>query len=215
MIKLEESNISKINNFISNHYKAILISIFMIIFLSLFAYLCIRVDRYLQHQEEVKQPTVMTPQQATDPNYLQNTKDMSKDDAAKTTVIIERAQQGYTQPSSSMTVISTSPTEAAKQVQERIIEQDPTVPKEALDKSDRTIVAPQPENKDYQVGVYKINLSKRWSIGTGIGTLDGQTYIPITAERLYKNDRSIEIQGNFNTAKNKFDGVQIVHKWYF
>lgn len=187
----------------------------MVIFLSLFAYLCIRVDRYLQHQEEVKQPTVMTPQQATDPNYLQNTKDMSKDDAAKTTIIIERAQQGYTQPSSSMTVISTSPTEAAKQVQERIIEQDPTVPKEALDKSDRTIVAPQPENKDYQVGVYKINLSKRWSIGTGIGTLDGQTYIPITAERLYKNDRSIEIQGNFNTAKNKFDGVQIVHKWYF
>lgn len=212
---MEESNISKINNFISNHYKAILISIFMIIFLSLFAYLCIRVDRYLQHQEEVKQPTVMTPQQATDPNYLQNTKDMSKDDVAKTTAIIERAQQGYTQPSSSMTVISTSPTEAAKQVQERIIEQDPTVPKEALDKSDRTIVAPQPENKDYQVGVYKINLSKRWSIGTGIGTLDGQTYIPITAERLYKNDRSIEIQGNFNTAKNKFDGVQIVHKWYF
>ena len=212
---MEESNISKINNFISNHYKAILISIFMFIFLSLFAYLCIRVDRYLQHQEEVKQPTVMTPQQATDPNYLQNTKDMSKDDAAKTTVIIERAQQGYTQPSSSMTVISTSPTEAAKQVQERIIEEDPTVPKEALDKSDRTIISPQPENKDYQVGVYKINLSKRWSIGTGIGTLDGQTYIPITAERLYKNDRSIEIQGNFNTAKNKFDGVQIVHKWYF
>lgn len=212
---MEESNISKINNFISNHYKAILVVIFMTIFLFLFAYLCIRVDRYLQHQEEVKQPTVMTPQQATDPNYLQNTKDMSKDDAAKTTIIIERAQQGYTQPSSSMTVISTSPTEAAKQVQERIIEQDPTVPKEALDKSDRTIVAPQPENKDYQVGVYKINLSKRWSIGTGIGTLDGQTYIPITAERLYKNDRSIEIQGNFNTAKNKFDGVQIVHKWYF
>lgn len=212
---MEESNISKINNFISNHYKAILVVIFMTIFLFLFAYLCIRVDRYLQHQEEVKQSTVMTPQQVTDPNYLQNIKDMSKDDAAKTTIIIERAQQGYTQPSSSMTVISTSPTEAAKQVQERIIEQDPTVPKEALDKSDRTIVAPQPENKDYQVGVYKINLSKRWSIGTGIGTLDGQTYIPITAERLYKNDRSIEIQGNFNTAKNKFDGVQIVHKWYF
>ena len=212
---MEESNISKINNFISNHYKAILVVIFMTIFLFLFAYLCIRVDRYLQYQEEVKQPTVMTPQQVTDPNYLQNTKDMSKDDAAKTTIIIERAQQGYTQPSSSMTVISTSPTEAAKQIQERIIEQDPTVPKEALDKSDRTIVAPQPENKDYQVGVYKINLSKRWSIGTGIGTLDGQTYIPITAERLYKNDRSIEIQGNFNTAKNKFDGVQIVHKWYF
>ena len=212
---MDESNISKINSFILNHYKAILISIFMIIFLFLFAYLCIRVDKYIQHQEEVKQPTVMTPQQATDSNYLQNTKDMSKDDAAKTTVIIERTQQGYTQPSSSMTIISTSPTEAAEQVQERIIEQDPTVPKEALDKSDRTIVAPQPENKDYQVGVYKINLSKRWSIGTGIGTLDGKTYIPITAERLYKNDRSIEIQANFNTAKNKFDGVQIVHKWYF
>lgn len=212
---MNEDKINSFKSFIDNHYKAILVSIFMIIFLSLFAYLCIRVDRYLQKKEEIKEPTIMTTEQATNPNYLQNTKDMSKDDATKTAIIIERAQQGTTQPSSSMTVISTSPTEAAKQVQERIIEKDPTVPKEALDKSDRTIISPQPENKDYQVGVYKINLSKRWSIGTGIGTLDGQTYIPVSAERLYKNNRSIEIQGNYNTNKNKMDGMQILHKWYF
>lgn len=208
-----------IDNFVSNHYKAILITIFMIIFLFLFAYLCIRIDRYLQnqekHQEEVKQPTVMTPAQSTNPNYLQNTKDMNKDDATKTAIIIERAQQGTTQPSSTVIVTAPNPTQAAEQVKERIIQQDPTMPKEALDKSDRTIVSTQPENKDYQVGVYKINLSKRWSIGTGIGSLDGQTYIPITAERLYKNNRSLEIQANYNTSKNKFDGGQIVHKWYF
>lgn len=212
---MNEDKLSAFTNFIDNHYKAILISIFMIVFLSLFAYLCISVDRYLQKKEEVKEPTVITSQQATNPNYLQNTKDMSKDDATKTAIIIERAQQGTTQPSSSMTVISTSPTEAAKQVQERIIEKDPTVPKEALDESDRTIISPQQDNKEYQVGVYKINLSKRWSIGTGIGSLDGQTYIPIAAERLYKNNRSIEIQGNYNPSKNQIDGVQIMHKWYF
>ena len=98
---------------------------------------------------------------------------------------------------------------------EKIEQKDPTLPPEALEKTDKTIIAEQPENKDYQVGVYKINLSKRWSIGTGLGQLDNKTYVPISFERLYKNNKSIEVQGNFDLEKKKINGVQVMHKWYF
>ena len=50
------------------------------------------------------------------------------------------------------------------------------MPAEALTKSDRTVVAPQPENKDYQVGVYKINLDKRRKVKAGVTQVDAHTY---------------------------------------
>nr|DAL58558.1 MAG TPA_asm: hypothetical protein [Caudoviricetes sp.] len=160
-------------------------------------------------------PVIMTPEQATNPNYLQNKENMNRTDAEKTTVIIEKAQQGQIQPSSTIVIQAPTPEKATEVVKEKIEQKDPTLPPEALEKTDRTIIAEQPENKDYQVGVYKINLSKRWSIGTGVGQLDNKTYVPIAVERLYKNNRSIEIQGNFDLDKKKINGVQVMHKWYF
>lgn len=160
-------------------------------------------------------PVIMTPEQATNPNYLQNKENMNKTDAEKTTVIIEKAQQGQIQPSSTIVIQAPTPEKATETVKEKIEQKDPTLPPEALEKTDRTIITEQPENKDYQVGVYKINLSKRWSIGTGVGQLDNKTYVPISFERLYKNNRSIEVQGNFDLDKKKINGVQIMHKWYF
>ena len=160
-------------------------------------------------------PVIMTPEQASNPNYLQNKENMNKTDAEKTTVIIEKAQQGQVQPSSTIVIQAPTPEKATETVKEKIEQKDPTLPPEALEKTDRTIIAEQPENKDYQVGVYKINLSKRWSIGTGLGQLDNKTYVPISFERLYKNNRSIEVQGNFDLEKKKINGVQVMHKWYF
>lgn len=160
-------------------------------------------------------PVIMTPEQATNPNYLQNKENMNRTDAEKTTVIIEKAQQGQVQPSSTIVIQAPTPEKATEVVKEKIEQKDPTLPPEALEKTDRTIIAEQPENKDYQVGVYKINLSKRWSIGTGLGKLDNKTYVPISFERLYKNNRSIEVQGNFDLEKKKINGIQVMHKWYF
>lgn len=160
-------------------------------------------------------PTIMTPEQVTNPNYLQNKENMSRTDAEKTTVIIEKAQQGQVQPNSTIVIQAPIPEKATEVVKEKIEQKDPTLPPAALEKTDKTIIAEQPENKDYQVGVYKINLSKRWSIGTGLGQLDNKTYVPISFERLYKNNRSIEVQGNFDLEKKKINGVQIMHKWYF
>ena len=184
------SILNSIWNFIVNNYAKILIALLVII-LTIFCYtIYIKVEDIANHQKEVKQETIMTPQQATDSNYLRNTKDMSKDDAQKAVVIIEKTQSGQIQPAGTVIVQAQSAEKATEIVKEKIQEKDPSMPPEAFEKTDRTIVTEQPNNKDYQVGVYKINLSKRWSVGTGVGVNDGDLYIPISAERLYKNNRS-------------------------
>lgn len=203
----------EIKDFLSK-YKTPIAFIIIVIIFSVVIGLMFKKIIDLQSDLDSK-PTIMTPEQATNPNYLQNKENMSRTDAEKTTVIIEKAQQGQVQPNSTIVIQAPTPEKATEVVKEKIEQKDPTLPPEALEKTDRTIIAEQPENKDYQVGVYKINLSKRWSIGTGLGQLDNKTYVPISFERLYKNNKSIEVQGNFDLEKKKINGVQIMHKWYF
>lgn len=203
----------EIKDFLSK-YKTPIAFIIIVIIFSVVISLMFKKIIDLQSDLDSK-PTIMTPEQATNPNYLQNKENMSRTDAEKTTVIIEKAQQGQVQPNSTIVIQAPTPEKATEVVKEKIEQKDPTLPPEALEKTDRTIIAEQPENKDYQVGVYKINLSKRWSIGTGLGQLDNKTYVPISFERLYKNNKSIEVQGNFDLEKKKINGVQIMHKWYF
>lgn len=203
----------EIKDFLSK-YKTPIAFIIIVIIFSVVIGLMFKKIIDLQSDLDSK-PTIMTPEQATNPNYLQNKENMSRTDAEKTTVIIEKAQQGQVQPNSTIVIQAPTPEKATEVVKEKIEQKDPTLPPEALEKTDRTIIAEQPENKDYQVGVYKINLSKRWSIGTGLGQLDNKTYVPISFERLYKNNRSIEVQGNFDLEKKKINGVQVMHKWYF
>lgn len=210
-----KSILNSIWNFIVNNYAKILIVLLIIVF-TVFCYkIYNKVEEVVNHQKEVKQETIMTPQQATDSNYLRNTKDMSKDDAQKAVVIIEKAQSGQIQPAGTVIVQAPSAEKATEIVKEKIQEKDPSMPPEAFEKTDRTIIAEQPDNKDYQVGVYKINLSKRWSVGTGVGVNDGDMYIPISAERLYKNNRSLEFQVNVDAGTARPNGGQILHKWYF
>lgn len=203
----------EIKDFISK-YKTPIVFIIIVIIFSVVIGLMFKKIVDLQSDLDSK-PVIMTPEQATNPNYLQNKENMSRTDAEKTTVIIEKAQQGQVQPNSTIVIQAQTPEKATEVVKEKIEQKDPTLPPEALEKTDRTIIAEQPENKDYQVGVYKINLSKRWSIGTGLGQLDNKTYVPISFERLYKNNKSIEVQGNFDLEKKKINGVQVMHKWYF
>lgn len=203
----------EIKDFLSK-YKTPIAFIIIVIIFSVIIGLMFKKIIDLQSDLDSK-PVIMTPEQATNPNYLQNKENMNRTDAEKTTVIIEKAQQSQVQPNSTIVIQAPTPEKATKVVKEKIEQKDPTLPPEALEKTDRTIIAEQPENKDYQVGVYKINLSKRWSIGTGLGQLDNKTYVPISFERLYKNNKSIEVQGNFDLEKKKINGVQVMHKWYF
>ena len=133
--------------------------------------------RYHAHtQDALRQAQVMTAEQAQDAETLRERLRISEGQAQQLARAVERAQQGKTQPITHVTVTAPTVERAAAQVQERINKHDTTLPAEALAKSDRTVVAPQPDNKEYQVGVYKINLDKRHKIKTGVTQVDSHTY---------------------------------------
>lgn len=127
-------------------------------------------------QETLRQAQVMTEEQARDADTLRERLRISEGQAQQLVRAVERAQEGKVQPVAHVTVTAPTVERAAAQVQERINKHDTTLPAEALEKTDRTVVAPQPDNKDYQVGVYKINLDKRRKIKAGVTQIDSRTY---------------------------------------
>ena len=204
-------------NYIMQYIKAHIIDFILLIVLIVVLYFLYQLyqDNTRLKQELSSKPVLMTSQQATDPNYIRNTTGMDKQSAEKTTVIIEKAQQGQLQPQGSVVIQAPSPEKAVEVIYEKIQNKDPVMAPEALEKSDKTIIAPQPENQDYQVGVYKINLQKKNSIGIGVGHNDGKTYVPVAYERLYSKTKAIEVQANLDVDKKKIQGGQIMHKWFF
>lgn len=154
--------------------KQIIIAILCILILAVVGAL---VYRYHAHtQEALRQAQVMTEEQARDADALRERLRISEGQAEQLARAVERAQEGKTQPITHVTVTAPTVERAAAQVQERINKRDTTLPAEALAKSDRTVVAPQPDNKDYQVGVYKINLDKRRKVKAGVTQIDSHTY---------------------------------------
>jgi len=133
--------------------------------------------RYHAHtQEALRQAQIMTEEQARDADTLRERLRISEGQADQLARAVERAQQGKVQPVTHVTVTAPTVERAAAQVQERINKHDTTLPPAALEKTDRTVVAPQPDNKDYQVGVYKINLDKRRKVKAGVTQVDSRTY---------------------------------------
>ena len=167
-------------------------------------------------QDRLDKAEQVTAEQAQDIDYMQEKLDTNKEQTKETITIIKEAQQNQIPPTTHITVQAPSLPDAVQQTTERIQEQDPTLPPEALEETDKTIVAPQPENKEYQVGVYKIDLQKDWSVGTGLGVYNGDVYVPVSVSRQYDNNKAVEVQVNLDPSKDmKLEGVQVMHKWYF
>lgn len=167
-------------------------------------------------QDRLDKAEQVTAEQAQDIDYMQEKLNTNKEQAKETITIIKEAQQNQIPPTTHITVQAPSLPDAVQQTTERIQEQDPTLPPEALEETDKTIVAPQPDNEEYQVGVYKIDLQKDWSVGTGLGVHNGDVYVPVSVSRQYDNNKAVEVQVNLDPSKNmKLEGVQVMHKWYF
>ena len=128
------------------------------------------------HKEPPEKIEVATPEQVRNPYYLENHFQIPETQAKETVKIIERAQTGKTQPAADFKVIAQTPQEAVTQVKSRIEKKDETLPKAALEKTDKTIVTEQPENKEHDVGVYKINLRKDHKIKVGTVLADDKLY---------------------------------------
>ena len=154
--------------------KQIIIAVLCVLVLAIVGILAYRY--HTGTQEALRQAQVMTAEQAQDAETLRERLRISEGQAQQLARAVERAQQGKTQPITHVTVTAPTVERAAAQVQERINKHDTTLPAEALAKSDRTVVAPQPDNKEYQVGVYKINLDKRHKIKAGVTQVDSRTY---------------------------------------
>ena len=174
--------------------KQIIIAVLCII---VFAIVGILAYRYHAHtREELRQAQVMTAEQAQDAETLREQLRISEGQAQQLARVVERAQEGKVQPVTHVTVTAPTVERAVAQVQERINHNDKTLPPAALEKTDRTVVAPQPDNKDYQVGVYKINLRKDHSIKAGATVIDGKALMSIGYE-----------QGRFEALAH-FDGAR-------
>ena len=206
--------LNKIKKFINEHFESLLTILICLFIACLTMYISTnKLD--VVPKDNNDDVVNMTPKQAQDENYVQNKLDTTKDEAKVIVVEVGKAQTNQIPPSTTVTINSTSPQEATKEITERIEKKDPTLPKEAIEDTDKTIVAEQPENEEYKVGVYKINTYKNWGVGFGIGKVDGTEYIPIAIERQYAHNKSLEFQVNYNIDKHKIDGGQIMHKWHF
>lgn len=167
-------------------------------------------------EEKLDRATYVPTEQVTTPKYFEDEMNMKKDDAKDTVIMIEKAQENKIPPSTSITVQAPTPQQAATIVTEKIQNNDPDLPEEFTEEADKTIVTEQPKNEDYQVGVYKINNYKKWSAGVGIGTFDGDTYVPVAISRQLSKEQSIDLQVNLDPDKGlKPNGFQVMYNWHF
>lgn len=119
-------------------------------------------------------PIVMPKEETTDTQTVKKQLNVSQDAAEKITREIRYIQSGDTKPNVTYYVTAPTVETAAEKVVADIKDGQPTVPKEATQKSDRTVVT---ADKDKQkVDVYKINLNKAHKLKAGVMSADGKTY---------------------------------------
>ena len=164
------------------------------------------------YEEQLQQAKVLTAKQAVDINSLQNLLEINKQNSELLAMQIQKAQQNQVQPVTHITVQAPTVEQAVADTKDRIDKKDPTLPPEALEKTDRTVVAEQPENKDYQVGVYKINTYRNWYIGTGIGVHDRDVYVPVSLQRNFSKNEAVEAQVQVDPKDMSVDGGQLMYK---
>ena len=120
------------------------------------------------------EPIVMPQEQTTDTQAVKNQLDVSQGTAEKITREIRYIQSGDTKPNVTYYVTAPTVEQAADKVAQNIKDGQPTAPKEATAKSDRTVVTADKEKQ--KVDVYKINLNKSHKIKAGVMYAGDKTY---------------------------------------
>lgn len=162
-----------------------------------------------------EEPIVLTPEEAVNENVLENKLDMNKSNARETASYIRDAQIGLRRPQTLYNERNDGGGSVTYTVQKKLARNDAALPKEALAKTDATIVAAQPENKDVPVGIYKINNYRNWELGVGMGVHDGKTYIPVSLQRNYSKSHSVAVELHYDLKDNKVNGGEVQWKVHF
>ena len=163
---------NKIKKFITEHKTAIIIVVVVMIIAAIAA----GVYATREKKEESTAPTYAPQKYVKNPNWWENVPKVEAGQSKEIVRYVERAQAGTMQPTAHFTIQAATPEQAAQEAKNRIAENDPTLPAAALEKTDKTVVTTQSENKDHDVGVYKINLRKDHKIKAGAMAVDGSAY---------------------------------------
>jgi len=127
------------------------------------------------------------------------------------------AQAGRVQPINNFTVQAPTVQVAAQQVADRINAKDPTLPPQAIEKTDNTIVTPninKTPRANYDFAVFKNNNYRNWEWSAGYGVQDGNKYVPIGLQRNYSKDKAIEAEIHLDADNpKKVNGWEVKQVW--
>ena len=156
----------------------------------------------IPEQTATEKPAVMTQEETQDVKALREQLDISRANANALQKRLTEAQAERRAPTTTYYVQAPTVERAARVVERQIREDDPTLPRAAREKSDRTVVTPIVKDKDgkdlppadQKVDVYKINLRKDHRIKAGASVVGGKALMTVGYE-----------QGRFETLAH-FDG---------
>ena len=160
--------------------------------------------------QPIETQTILTSEEAQNPNVLQNELKLNKPNAELAAAQIRDAQTAVKPPQTVYHEVYESGDSVTNTVQKKLAKNDPTLPPEVLAKTDKTVVAEQPENKDVPVGIYR-----NWELGVGMGIHDGKAYIPVSLQRNYSKDRSVVLELHYDLKDNKINGGEVQWKIHF
>ena len=149
------------------------------------------VGRYAGHEAAEEKPVVMTQEETQDAERLRAQLDISRANAQVLRKRLTEAQAGQRAPTTTYYVTAPTVEQAAAVVEKQIYEDDPTLPRAAREKTDRTVVTQITKDKDgkdlpvdqKKVDVYKINLRKDHRIKVGASAIDGKALMTVGYEQ--------------------------------
>lgn len=179
--------LQKAKDFVAKHKTAVLVILCLLIIGIAYA-----IGRHSASDQAVaEKPVVMTQEQTQDATALRAQLDISKSNAEALQRRLAEVQAGQRAPAATYYVQAPTVERAAQVVERQIRTDDPTLPRAAREKSDRTVVAPITKDKDgkelppadQKVDVYKINLRKDHRIKAGASVIDGKALMTVGYEQ--------------------------------
>ena len=204
--------LQQIKSFFLSHWKELLI-LLSILIMGALLWRVNTLERDLDNKEQ--QVNIMDEKHAEDLNSLRNQLDLNKQNAEVLREKIIEAQHGLRQPETLYKEIVSYGDNPTKVIEEKLATGDSTLPPEALEKTDRTVVVEQKDNPEIPVGIYKINTYKNWEVGTGIGVQNDNPYIPLSIQRNYARNRSILLETHYGLNDQKVNGGEVQWKVHF
>lgn len=204
--------LQQIKSFFLSHWKELLI-LLSILIMWVLLWRVNSLERAVDNKTQ--QIHVMDEKHAEDLNSLRNQLDLSKQNAEVLREKIIEAQHGLRRPETVYKEVVSYGDSPTKVIEEKLATGDSTLPPEALEKTDKTVVVEQKDNPEIPVGIYKINTYKNWEVGTGVGVHEGNHYIPLSIQRNYDRNHSIQFEAHYGLRDQKVNGGEVQWKVHF